>query len=253
MKLKKIVVLFIMLMVSICTFTACTSSEYNKALKLMEQDKYEEAESIFIEISDYKDSAEMIDECKKCIANDYIERGYYVAARSIFEELGDYEYARECFWGIVTDHCSESEIKYKDTLNDGGTITVTIKLTPDNDSLVLYCSYTSGSSSGTSGTLSYRIEKENLNLIPIKADFYMSSYHGEGTANIDLNKIEDVLDWNVEHNFFSSIYTKYSDDSDMQILDAQIKEKFNAMFKYTYLIFDIHFGITLEDLGIGCE
>ena len=71
--------------------------EYNSAVKLMDEKKYDEAITEFEKMKDYKDSEEKIGQCndgKKRIEYDaactLIEKGEYEKAKKAFEALGDF-------------------------------------------------------------------------------------------------------------------------------------------------------------------
>lgn len=91
MRLEKIGIFCLALIMCVCTFTACNGSEYKKALKLMESGSYEEAETIFTQLGDYKDSTEMILECKYQSAQQFFNGEKYDNAVEIFKDLGDYK------------------------------------------------------------------------------------------------------------------------------------------------------------------
>lgn len=59
------VVLFILILV---LMSGCSSSDYNKAVRLFEKGEYKEANSIFKDLSDYKDSEEYVRECRAHLA-----------------------------------------------------------------------------------------------------------------------------------------------------------------------------------------
>ena len=69
----------------------CDSSDYKKAVSLMESGDYAEAEQIFSELGDYENSAEMLTECRYAQALELFEQGEYKQAYPMFRELGDYK------------------------------------------------------------------------------------------------------------------------------------------------------------------
>lgn len=64
--MKKLV-LTILSMAILFTFSGCASSKYKESLQLMENGEYEAAKEILMEIIDYEDSKELIDECEEQI------------------------------------------------------------------------------------------------------------------------------------------------------------------------------------------
>lgn len=113
-------------------------SNYNKALSLMKEGKYEDAQNIFYSLHDYKDSASKVDECEdKIIEGEYnealslMEEGKYYEANKIFNKIIDYKDSialmRECNYQQALA-CSEAgdldkavelladELNYKDSV-----------------------------------------------------------------------------------------------------------------------------------------
>ena len=77
-------------------------STYNKAVRLMSEEKYDEAISIFTELGGYKDSAELIAQCQSAIWDDMLENAKELIAKgscydaiNILEELGDHRDSKE--------------------------------------------------------------------------------------------------------------------------------------------------------------
>ena len=96
------------------------ASQYENALCLFNNEKYNEAKEIFEIISDYKDCADYLKQCNINIryeeAFDLFIEGDYEAAKTIFLELGDFEYSAD-----FLEECN-TEIKYKEAielLNNG--------------------------------------------------------------------------------------------------------------------------------------
>ena len=83
------------------------SINYEKAENLISKGRYEEAIDIFQELDGYKDSEELIAQCKDAIversynnALDSMKKGYFSSAQTFFEKLGNYKdsaaLAKEC-------------------------------------------------------------------------------------------------------------------------------------------------------------
>ena len=67
------------------------NNNYNKAQALLAEGKYEEAAATFDKIGDYKDSADMIEECQYRAAVELLDSGKYEQAISAFINLGNYK------------------------------------------------------------------------------------------------------------------------------------------------------------------
>ncbi len=65
-------------------------SQYNSALKLMENGEYAKAVIAFKDLGDYKDSKEKVNECKYAAAMENIESGDYIAGYEALIALGNY-------------------------------------------------------------------------------------------------------------------------------------------------------------------
>ncbi len=95
------------LIISVCVLAAAAAvlipvlmetaraAKYESAFALMEGDKAEEAKEGFLDLGEYKDSADMVQTCQKMIdydeANDLMRAGDYKAAKGIFDSLTGYE------------------------------------------------------------------------------------------------------------------------------------------------------------------
>ncbi len=74
---------------------------YRSAMAAMKQKKYDEAISIFEEISSFDDSAKRIDECRFCKANELKKVGQYCEAIEVLENCnydGREEVLKECWY-----------------------------------------------------------------------------------------------------------------------------------------------------------
>ena len=125
---KKIAVVALLLVMILC-LCGCDSSDYKKAISLMESGDYAEAKMIFSELGDYKDSKDKVEECVLGIAKTNYEKalslmaeGEYIDAITIFELL-DYkdskEKIEECRLAIKEEKYNEAlalmaEEKYKE-------------------------------------------------------------------------------------------------------------------------------------------
>ncbi|MGL4607843.1 MAG: zinc-ribbon domain-containing protein [Eubacteriaceae bacterium] len=80
---------------------------YQDAISKMDDGSYEEAEKLFIELEDYKDSQDLALDCRNSVDYDIgIElknSGNYLEAKKIFKELGTFKDARE-----LTKECNDN-------------------------------------------------------------------------------------------------------------------------------------------------
>ena len=79
---------------------------YNSAKDLMDAKKYDQAITAFAELGDFKDSKDMIKECKYKKANALLGKGEFEQALEQFEALGNYKNVKskiwECKYGIAS-------------------------------------------------------------------------------------------------------------------------------------------------------
>ena len=101
---KKIAVITLLLAMVLC-LSGCDSSDYKKAVSLMESGDYAAAEQMFTKLGDYEDSAEKILECRYALAVAAFEKGEYELAISAFEALDSYndsaEKVLECRYALA--------------------------------------------------------------------------------------------------------------------------------------------------------
>lgn len=95
------------------------SNEYKKAEKLLSDGKYSEAQELYIELGDYKDSEEKIKECDYCAAEKNLENGDFETAKAGFFELEEYKDAKdkikECDYQIALQYYADAN--YKETVS----------------------------------------------------------------------------------------------------------------------------------------
>lgn len=131
MKLKKCGMLFMVIIICVCTFTACESMEYERANKLMNEGKYQEAFDIYSELGEYEDSLNKAEECEKGI--NWNKLCDYYSQNSVASEL----------LSISSVNNNQLDLVYKDA---GYTATVTLKY--DNVNTVVTVSGESDTYSG---------------------------------------------------------------------------------------------------------
>ena len=110
--MKRIIaaVLVLALTLSLC---ACKSSDYKEAIELYEDERYERARDIFVELGDYEDSAQMVMECDYQMALECLNDGEYEQARTIFAGLGNYKDSvqkiSECDYQTALEYLDDGE------------------------------------------------------------------------------------------------------------------------------------------------
>ena len=73
----------------------CSMIDYKKAEKLKNDGDYAAAQEMYIALGDYKDSAELADECGYQVAKAAYDSGDYETAAGLFDELGSYKNSAE--------------------------------------------------------------------------------------------------------------------------------------------------------------
>ena len=129
--LKKIAVMTLLLAMVLC-LCGCDSSDYKKAVSLMESGDYAAAEQMFTELADYKDSAQMVLECRYAQALLAFEQGEYAQARDTFDALGDFKDCKdkveECKLAILDERYNEAlALLLEEKYLEAGTIFKTLE------------------------------------------------------------------------------------------------------------------------------
>ncbi len=123
--------------------------QYNNALSLMEQGKYEDAIAIFEGLQQYKDSADMIKKCKEGIADrpyqealKLLEQKKYRQAFDAFIALDGYKDSKDYTWGFFTlpektvytnpDGTTVTKL-FEYEFNDNGDLTKELRTTIDKN------------------------------------------------------------------------------------------------------------------------
>lgn len=85
------------LLIAVCVFTltGCNSSDYKKAIELMESGKYAAASELFDSLGDYEESKLLRNECDYQLAKAAYDKGDYETAQELFAALGDYDDSAE--------------------------------------------------------------------------------------------------------------------------------------------------------------
>lgn len=98
---------------------------YNSAVSLMEDGKYEEAIAAFEAMGDYKDSTDKIKDAQYDKAIDLMKSGKYEEAIAAFEAMDGYKYSKakinECYYAI-NDSVYKAEMKLLKTAAVGDTV-----------------------------------------------------------------------------------------------------------------------------------
>ena len=194
--MKRIIaaVLVLALSLSLC---ACKSSDYKEAIELYEDEKYEQARDIFVELGDYEDSAQMVMECDYQMALEYLDDGEYVQARELLLKLGDYEnsadLAVQAARGIVIEYAKKNDIPDR---NSDGVVT---RVTEENGQLLLVYAM------GMSGVINLDvrvgvgISLDGTTIVVGTEEVFShaADYSAEARGIIDIStyKDGDVFDW----------------------------------------------------------
>lgn len=97
--MKKVTLGCILIALCFC-LCSCKSSDYKKAVALYDEGAYQQAKEMFMELEDYKDSAEFVKKSSYQEAIGQYEAGQYQQAKEGFANLGDYEdaadYVKKC-------------------------------------------------------------------------------------------------------------------------------------------------------------
>ena len=73
----------------------CSMIDYKKAEKLKNDGDYAAAQEMYIALGDYKDSAELADECGYQVAKAAYDSEDYETAAGLFDKLGSYKNSAE--------------------------------------------------------------------------------------------------------------------------------------------------------------
>lgn len=90
MNIEKRSILCLLLVILICTLSACSngkSAKYDEAISLMNNNNYSEAIEILTELSDYEDSSIKLSECKYALGQEAITSEEWETAISYFTDL----------------------------------------------------------------------------------------------------------------------------------------------------------------------
>lgn len=85
----------IILMIILLAMVGCKNDDYKKAVSLFEYERYDEAQSIFEELGDYKDSRDYVKKCNYVKAQVLFTNEKYEEAQNAFEKLGDFQDSKE--------------------------------------------------------------------------------------------------------------------------------------------------------------
>lgn len=106
-KLKKI--LSVLLIAAFMLSAAgCSMIDYKKAEKLKNDGDYAAAQEMYIALGDYKDSAELADECGYQLAKAAYDSADYETAAGLFDKLGSYKNSAE-----LKQNCDDNLLRAK--------------------------------------------------------------------------------------------------------------------------------------------
>ena len=104
----KKVIAFILALTMALALTGCKSSDYKSAVKAMEDGDYAAAARQLETLDDYRDSRQLLKQCRYALAVENFNAGDYESALEIFKDLGDYidaaNYAVRAQDGLLRRH-----------------------------------------------------------------------------------------------------------------------------------------------------
>ena len=92
--MKRITALLLVFCLSV-SLSGCKVADYKRAMELYNQEYYDEALAILEPLGEYKDSQDLVLECKYGAAVDLMENGEYLEAREVFCEITDFKDSAE--------------------------------------------------------------------------------------------------------------------------------------------------------------
>lgn len=84
-----------LVLVMLLSFTGCNAQDYKSAVSAMEAGQYTEAAAMLEALGDYKDSADLLKQCRYALAEQDFTAGNYEAAKAAFLTLSGYEDSAE--------------------------------------------------------------------------------------------------------------------------------------------------------------
>lgn len=102
--MKKLIALILVLSLAL-SLTGCKMIDYKKAVSAMEEGRYAEAAATLETLTDYKDSAELLNKCHYVLAERTFDAKEYADAKAAFQALGDYKdsanYVKKCDYNLA--------------------------------------------------------------------------------------------------------------------------------------------------------
>lgn len=112
------IVAFVLVGVFVYYIATAKSREYKSAKELFDAKQYEESYAVFTEISEYKDSMDMANECLYQMAQSYYAEKKYESAKELFDKVDSYkdssDMSKECLY-LKAQNLFENE-NYKEAL-----------------------------------------------------------------------------------------------------------------------------------------
>lgn len=195
MKKFILVLLTFCIMLSLCS---CRSSDYKEAMVLYNEKQYEQAKEIFVSLGDYKDSAEMLLQCKYQSALQLYNDGKYKEAVAGFVDVIGYDNSNDAIRKIMFDLITGDFQQY---LTDA-TTHLGEYVKDETNSFMLWVL------GGVNGDYTFDYENEHLS-----------------DMNNDMTKLREAAN-NINDIFTKDIIDKC--DSETQVA----YEKFNEVYQY---------------------
>lgn len=92
---RKRLVALLLCAAMVLSLSGCKRRNYNAAVSLIQFEEWTSAREIFVELGDYRNSAERVKQCDYHFAEVALEEKRYDDAVAMFEALGDYEDAKD--------------------------------------------------------------------------------------------------------------------------------------------------------------
>ncbi len=250
--MKKILTALLAL-VMVLALCGCDSSDYKKAIALLDGGDYAAAREMFVALGDYEDSAAMITECDYRQARSLLASGAFESAREMFLALGDYKDSKKlavnAAWYMLHAYV-ETQGEF---VHNGEDSKVTVINTHENTLCLLYRYKIAGMINidlEIGATIDTADRRAILSGID-KTSSYAANCNASAGADWDIStyKKGDKLAWETfEVEGTTAQGTPYTQDLTMldMLLTAAVKEMVNHLEQ---VLADSDLGLSMADLG----
>ena len=244
-----------LLAVLMLSLSGCKSSDYKKASELYENGNWEEAMTIFVELEDYEDSAEMVSKCKYEIAAEHQSNGEYIEAIALYTELGDFEDSStrisECKWDQFLAYISSQKNVTIDNID--GQSEASVELTAEGSKLLATYTY-DASDSGLLMMLTIEINYNDpiASVAGLTKMAVLGAYSDEtcaGTLNIDTYTKGGYLVWTTQSSEGKDLYGRATSGNYLLTTDVTASKLEALIGGIEEVIAESGLDITMSDLG----